>query len=208
MKRFGVIALTFISAALAWGLTAGQTTGLEAFAALVSAAGVVLATRENVWNWLLAIIGSILYGFVFWTAELFSDAGLQGVFVLTSVFGWFWWVRGGTNARTLPVSRLTLRLALVLTVLTVPATWFWMRYLIRIHDTSPFWDALTTILSLAAQFLLSRKVLENWHVWFVADAIYVYIYIVRGLYPTAVLYALFLPLCVAGIAQWRRTARK
>lgn len=69
----------------------------------------------------------------------------------------------------------------------------------------PFWDALTFSISLAAQFLLNRKVLENWILWILADAIYVPLYIYRQYYTTAALYLIFFVLAIAGLAEWRRS---
>jgi nicotinamide mononucleotide transporter len=71
-------------------------------------------------------------------------------------------------------------------------------------DASPWLDAVTTALSLAAQFLLNRKLLEHWLFWILADAVYVYLYVSRGLFLTAVLYATFGGLCLAGLRTWRK----
>lgn len=75
-------------------------------------------------------------------------------------------------------------------------------------STVPFWDALTTVLSLQATYLLTRKRLENWWVWIVADVLYIALYAHKELYLTSVLYAGFLGLCIAGLVQWRREPHK
>lgn len=80
-------------------------------------------------------------------------------------------------------------------------------YLIHVKDSAPFLDALTTVLSLAAQYLLTRKLIENWYVWLAADVVYVGLYVSRHLYLTAFLYALYLLMCVAGLRAWRRSRR-
>src|SRR4029079_8447705 len=69
-------------------------------------------------------------------------------------------------------------------------------------STVPWGDAVTTVLSLGAQWLMSRRYLENWWVWIVADVIYVPLYLAKGLTVTAVLYAVFLLMCVAGLRGW------
>ncbi len=68
---------------------------------------------------------------------------------------------------------------------------------------APFWDALTTAISLAAQFLLNAKRIENWGFWIAADLIYVPLYVVKRLDLTALVYLLFLGLCAAGVTSWR-----
>ena len=68
-----------------------------------------------------------------------------------------------------------------------------------------FWDAVTTTFSLAAQYLLTKKWLENWYVWMAADVIYIPLYFYKHLYLTGSLYFLFLWLCVYGLSLWRRS---
>src|SRR5919205_521985 len=72
-------------------------------------------------------------------------------------------------------------------------------------DASPFLDALTTILSLGAQYLLNRKAVENWLLWMAADVVQIYLYFYKELHLTAVLYFVFLGLCVAGLRGWLKT---
>ena len=73
-----------------------------------------------------------------------------------------------------------------------------MLVLQAVSGSAPFLDALTTILSLAAQYLLNRKAIENWYVWISADVLYIYLYIARDLQLTAILYFIFLCLCLVG----------
>jgi nicotinamide mononucleotide transporter len=81
-------------------------------------------------------------------------------------------------------------------------TWWF----VRIGDASPALDALTTVLSLVAQWLLNRKRLENWLFWITADVAYVWLYVARRLHLTAVLYAIFVILCLVGLRRWRAAA--
>jgi nicotinamide mononucleotide transporter len=84
------------------------------------------------------------------------------------------------------------------------ATWGLTVLLEHVHDIAPFWDALTTAVSLAAQFLLNCKRIENWAFWIAADLVYIPLYVVKRLDLTAIVYVLFLAMCLAGAAAWRR----
>ena len=59
--------------------------------------------------------------------------------------------------------------------------------------------------SLVAQWMMTRKILQNWLIWIAVDVVYVPMFVSQGLYATAVLYAAFLVLAVMGYVEWRRS---
>lgn len=176
----------------------------EAFGFATGAICVWLATKENLWSWPIGLANNLVFAVLFWNARLFGDLGLQGVYFVLGIWGWHQWLSGGRDRQPLPVSRTTLREWLGIAVFLLLGTWGLHRHLVAIQGSAPFWDALSTILSLAAQYLLSRKRIENWWLWIAADLIYVPLYASKGLPLTALLYAGFIVLCVLGLLRWRR----
>jgi nicotinamide mononucleotide transporter len=166
-----------------------------------------LTVRQNIWNWPIGIANSAFYLVVFFQTRLYADMSLQGVYVVLGFLGWYWWLRGGQNRTELNVSRTRPLLAAALGVILLTGTWAMTLFLVRIDDSAPFLDALTTVLSLIAQFMLTRKLFENWFVWISADVIYIGLYIYKDLYLTSILYAIFLTMCIVGAIQWRRSIR-
>jgi nicotinamide mononucleotide transporter len=71
------------------------------------------------------------------------------------------------------------------------------------NSTVPLWDGLTTAMSLTAQYMLTRKVIENWWWWIAVDVVYIALYIYKRLYLTSLLYAIFLGMCVVGLREWQ-----
>jgi nicotinamide mononucleotide transporter len=65
-------------------------------------------------------------------------------------------------------------------------------------------DGFLTAGSLLGQSLLARKKLENWYVWIAVDVLYVGLYLYKSLMLTAILYAIFIALALAGLRAWRR----
>lgn len=126
---------------------------------------------------------------------------------MLGLVGWRQWLHGGASRGRLVVARARWRLLAGCAAFVLAGTWGLTLLLDWARDIAPFWDALTTALSLAAQFLLNGKRVENWAFWIVADAIYVPLYIVKRLDLTAIVYLLFLALCFAGRAAWRRALR-
>jgi nicotinamide mononucleotide transporter len=173
---------------------------------VTGAATVLLAVRESAWNWPVGIANNVFFLILFWKAKLYADAMLQVVYIVISVFGWWNWVRGGAGHTELPISRISGRTTSLLAVLAVAATAVLTWCLRRFTDSStPFGDGVTTALSLAAQYMLSRKLLENWWVWMTADVIYIWLYCYKSLYLAAILYLLFLAMCVAGYTGWKKS---
>ena len=146
-------------------------TWIEILGFVTGAASVTLAVRESAWNWLVGIANNVFFFLLFWHSKLYADALLQIVYAVISVYGWWNWVRGGTGHSKLPISSTGKRTALILFLLTALATGTMTYLLARFSDSKvPFWDGVTTALSLTAQFMLSRKLLENWWVWMTAES--------------------------------------
>jgi nicotinamide mononucleotide transporter len=163
-----------------------------------------LVVRENVWNWPIGLANNVLFFILFLRGRLFADMGLQAVYFALGVYGWWHWLYGGERRTELRISR-ALRAEWIGLAAAVPlATWGLREVLIAVQGAAPFWDSLTAVLSLAAQYLLTRKRIENWWLWIAADLIYVPLYGSRGLPLTAVLFAIFLVMCVTGLRAWRR----
>lgn len=179
---------------------------LEIVAALFGAAAVYLATRENVWSWPVALVNVALYTVVFFQSRLYADMGLQIVYFVLSVYGWYNWLHGGERRSVLHVSRASLRLLLpLLAVVAVTAYSLGWILATRTDAVLPWLDSALTMTSLAAQWLMTRKVLECWLLWIAVDVVYVPMFVSRGLPATAVLYAVFLVLAVLGYIEWRRS---
>ncbi|GAA2308965.1 hypothetical protein GCM10009853_078030 [Glycomyces scopariae] len=187
------------------------TTLIEVLGFASGALCVWLVARQHIANWGIGIFNCLMFIVLFTQWGLYADAGLQLVFIVLGAYGWWNWVRGGGPADdTLPVSRTgrTEWTALVGAGLAALAAIAIL--LDRATDsTVPFWDALTTVLSLMATYGQTRKRVESWWLWIAADLVYIPLYASKGLYLTSILYIGFLALCVLGLRNWRRdlTAR-
>ncbi|KAF0178497.1 MAG: nicotinamide mononucleotide transporter [Limisphaerales bacterium] len=162
-----------------------------------------LVVREHVWNWPVGLANNVFFFILFLQGRLYADMGLQVVYLGLGLYGWWNWVHGRRDA-PLAITRTT-KTEWVALALAVPlGTWALVCVLFAANGAAPLGDAVTTALSLAAQYLLCRKRLENWFFWIAADILYVPLYLSRGLPLTAVLYGVFLLMCLAGLREWLR----
>lgn len=182
---------------------------IEIVAAVFGVISVFLSVKQNIWSWPTAIVNVGLYIFVFFESKLYGDTGLQVVYVILNAYGWYHWLYGGKNRTELPVSRTSPRLGAFLIALGVVGTALLGTVLARKTDAAlPYVDSLTTSTSLIAQWMMTRKLLENWIIWVAVDVIYIGMYIFKHLYPTAGLYLVWLVLSAMGYFQWRTSLRE
>jgi nicotinamide mononucleotide transporter len=177
---------------------------LEIAGFVTGALSVWLAVRQNPWNWPFGVANAICFLVLFWQARLFGDMALQLLFIAICLLGWYRWLFGGAGHSRLRVTRITALGALAYVCAGAVATAVFTPYLRSVGDASPFLDALTTVLSVEAQYLMTRKVIEHWWVWMAADVIYIWLYASRELYLTSLLYVVFFAMCVVGLREWLR----
>lgn len=180
---------------------------LEVIAATFGVISVYLSTKQNIWSWPTAIINVALYIVVFYQGRLYGQMALQPVYLALSIYGWYQWLHGGEKHSKLQVSRASPRLLAGLGILNI-TVWLVLAMILRRTDAAlPWTDAILTSTSLIAQWMMTRKILENWILWIVLDIVYVPMFISQGLYATALLYAAFLVLAMFGFVEWRRSVR-
>jgi nicotinamide mononucleotide transporter len=184
------------------------TTPLELISFVLSVLTVLLNIRQNHWAWLFAIISSAAYGMVFFNSRLYGDMGLQVVFIIVSIWGWYSWLHGGVQRQALDVTRLDRR-GWIVSLIAWAAGFVLLSWFLKTWtDTDvPHADGFLTAGSLLGQVLLSRKKVENWHAWIAVDVLYVGLYLYKHLVLTAILYAVFVAMAAIGLRAWSRVAR-
>ena len=174
---------------------------------LTGAACVYLTVKAHIANFPVGLANSAFFLILFFSAGLYADSALQVVYLVLGAVGWWQWVYGGAGRTPLVVSQASSTELVVMVGMVIAATIPLTILLASAHDIAPFWDALTTALSLAAQWLLNTKKVQTWYFWIAADVIYVPLYFVKDLWLTAIVYVIFLGLCVAGLRAWRAIYR-
>jgi len=182
-----------------------HTDIVEILGFVTGALCVWLLARENIWNWPIGIANNIFYVAVFLKSGLYGDAGLQVVYIVLAAYGWWIWAFPAGVGAELPVAKTSLRQWTWLILATVLATFLLRAFLAAwTPSTVPAWDGLTTALSLAATWGQCKKLVESWWLWIAVDIVYIPLYVYKGLRLTAVLYFVFMLLCIAGLRSWNR----
>lgn len=209
MQKSGLYILTISSIYLliASSLHWVEISLTEVLGFITGAVCVLLVVKQNIWNFPIGIANNVFFIILFFSSRLYGDMVLQVIYIILGVVGWNQWLHGGRNRSKLNISHISIKETLLLFMIGFLTTTVIYLYFQSIHDASPFLDALTTVLSLIAQYLLNGKRVENWYVWILVDVLYIGLYIQRGLYLTAILYAIFIVFCLVGLRAWNLNFR-
>jgi nicotinamide mononucleotide transporter len=179
-------------------------TTLEAVAVLFGLLCVGFTIRQSLWCWPTGLVQVSLYILIFYDVKLYSYLILHVIYVILQLYGWSYWIHGGTRSERLPVTRLGRPGLIGWTVAVVAGTGVWGFGMASSTDASlPYWDAFTTVASLVAQWLMSRKRLESWLFWIAVDVVAIGVYLSKSLVLTSGLYAVFLAMAMMGFVAWR-----
>lgn len=186
---------------------------LELFAATMGVISVWYARKENILVFPVGIINVLIYIYICFAARLYANAGINAVYFISNVYGWYLWAREGEsklkishNSKLQNVASWASILVIYFLALIV------LRYANRtdidyLQSYLPYIDSFNTAFFLVATILMAFKKVENWIFWTVGNVVSIPIYLSQGLYFTAVQYSIFLLLALLGWIEWRRKSR-
>ena len=183
-----------------------QVNWFEIVAAILAIAYLMLAMLEDIRCWVAWIISSLMYFFVMYSANLYMEALLQIFYIFIGLYGLYQWRFKADKKDALKITTWSVKNHLIVIGALVFLTSL-SGYVLMIYTAaaSPFIDAFTTWGAIAASYLVAKKILENWFYWFVIDFVSVFLFISRELYPTALLFIVYLVLVVIGYSAWRKS---
>lgn len=182
------------------------TSSLEWIAVLTGIAYVILAARKSILCWPFAFLSAGIYVYLCYSAQLFIESSLQLFYVVMAVVGWVMWNQSKEDKQFVKTWPVKFHLANVLISLIVAFVLGWMFQKYTAQE-NPYVDAFTTVFSLAATFMVTKKLLYNWLYWIIIDLVSIYLYASRGFHLSSVLYFIFTILAVVGFVQWRKQFR-
>lgn len=195
---------------------------VEAWSTLLGLWFVIAFRKESLWAYPIGIINSLGFIAIFYQVQLYSDMLLNAYFILISFLGWYWWIKhppsGPLKIRYLSYDKWVVCLSLIASgsvilglhidsIIEFLGITFAGDNYQHVPAALPFWDAITTVTSIVAMFLLTRKYIEAWHLWVIIDVICIGIYIYKGVYFLALEYTVFLANAVYAVYQWNKVSK-
>lgn len=182
----------------------GSLGTAELIATMFSIACVYQLANQKIINFLWGSIGVIIFGWIFYEVKLYSDMMLQLFYFLPiQIFSAWWWYEHRVGKQEMKVKGLTqIDSAIWLSVIAITSALLGFNMMYLTNASFPYWDALTTMMSVVAQYLMMKKIWQSWILWISMDIIAINIYHLKGLEITAGLYLVFFFLANYGLYKW------
>ena len=182
---------------------------IEIFGLCAGTLSIALLIKQNIWTWPIGIAYTFASLYIFFTAKLYADFALHVFFLFMSFYGWYYWLQGNSTFDSeLPVSRESKKVLAYSIIICVLAIILASNLFTIYTDAElPYWDNTTSILSVLAIWLQSRKKIESWVFWLIIDILSVGIYFYKDLYLYSLLYSIYVAMAFFGYATWLKSYR-
>ncbi len=194
-----------------------QEQDLLSLAGLVSGVlCVYFLIKQHIITWAWGILYCLISFVIFWRYQLYGDFILHIIFLVLNIYGWYTWARGDARSESdLKVTRLPAFANMGLLFISLAGIWLFAQLLIVgpswFEDmpaaSLPYWDSTTSVLSVTAIWMSTRKYIDNWYYWFVIDILATGIYWYKGIYFYSLLYFIYIFFAVAGYLAWSRSQK-
>ena len=181
---------------------------IEVFGAITGLIYIYFSIKENILLWPIGIISSAIYIYVFFVSKFYADMSLQFYYLFISIYGWFLWTKGKTKDtnENIFIRKVPSKIYIYLSIITIFLFIGIGLFLDKATDSPlPYWDSLTTSLSIIATWMLAKKYIDQWIIWIIVDLISTILYIYKELYPTAILFTVFTIMAFVGYNQWKKS---
>jgi nicotinamide mononucleotide transporter len=185
---------------------------IEIIGAVIGLIYLYLEYKANVWLWPVGVVMSIFYVVIFFHSKFYADAAIYLYYIGANTYGLYQWTRSRKKTivekgitTELPITHLPAKRILPLAFVTF-VLWMILYGILRAVTDSPIplGDAFTTAVSIVATWMLAQKYLEQWLLWIVVNIVSTILYFWKGLYPTGVLFIVYVIVAVLGYLRWRK----
>ncbi len=178
---------------------------LEITAVITGLVYIILLVKENIWCWFFAIISAVLSIYLFYSAQLYSEAILYFYYIFNGIYAWWVWSGKGIQDAGADIQKWPIYKHISAVLMSVFLA-FGLGYFFDNNSDAqrPYLDAGSTIFSFTASFLEAHKVLNGWVYWIIINLFSVFLYLDRNLNLYAVLMGVYFVISIMGYLSWRK----
>ena len=186
---------------------------VELFGTVLYLWSVWLISQRRILTWPVGIASVLLYMTLFYQIRLYSDAFEQVYYLIASIYGWWRWVHSPNDkGAILNVQFSSSRWIVISLLISVALGLATGAFMSRAHSffpgvfpeeaSYPYLDAVTTIMSFTAMWLMARQRIESWFYWIAIDVVGIGLYYVKSVKFLSLLYVVLLFLAIRGCISW------
>jgi nicotinamide mononucleotide transporter len=174
-----------------------------------------LIAKRQALTWPVGIASVLLYMALFYQIRLYSDTLEQIYYLGTSVYGWIIWSKSTKEDGQISDVTYSQNKEVVLWIAVTGITSLLVGIIMsKVHllmpaffpeaASFPFLDALTTVMSFTAMWLMARKKIESWIYWIIVDMIGIGLYYAKDVKFISLLYVILLFMAINGFRSWHK----
>lgn len=200
-------------------------TCFEIFAAIMGFFYVLLEVLQKRAMWILNLITASCYIALYLYQGLYAMMGIQFYYIVVATISLVQWGRearldinrthrmghsaGKEEKPVIIIKRMSTKVAIVSCVIAM-AVFVALGFVFKLltDNPRPFMDSLLATLSMLATYWLSKKYMEQWYLWIVCNVLGIYLFFSQQMYPTAILYTIYIAMCIFGIVHWRKRGER
>lgn len=163
---------------------------------------VYLASKGSRLCFVFGLLSSIIFVQICFSDRLYFDTSINAYYVVMSIFGWFnWKSKSGEIVPQSMNNRKFQYLILMGFVISIILGVVTHQY----SDASlPYVDAFTTVMAVIGTWMMVKKILQNWIVWIIVDAVSIFMYMYKEHYPMAGLFLAYTIISFYGYYNWQK----
>lgn len=213
-EKIWLLAFTAINIALFFIL---QDTWIGLTASLTGMLCVVLTAKGKISSFYWGLINILAYSYVAFQSSYYGDVGLNMLYFLPMTFvGIYYWNNNSVkkeHIKTVKVRSLSWKNKILWMSVSLISLYLFGLLLKAIHGTLPFVDSTTTIFSIVATVLLTKRYTDQWVYWILVDiwsiVMWAYIFIRDGNQVSMlVMWTAFLVNALYGYYNWKKLERQ
>ena len=183
---------------------------IEIIAVFSGIISVWFAKKENILLYPIGTISVLLWIYLCWIGEIYSQAVINLFFFIMNIYGWYNWSRkDSSNVKELRIKSNSQKENLLSSLIAVLLTTI-IYYLLSNIETSDYnWrfiliESFITALNFIAMWLMAWKRVENWILWIIGDIMCIPLFIYKEYYLSVAQFSIFIIIAFMGYFEWKK----
>ena len=158
-----------------------KDTWMSLLSAITGVWCVILTGKGKRSSFIFGLINVIFYAIVAFQAKYYVEVMLNVIYYLPMNFvGWFAWKKHmNDDTGEVVKERLTFKKSVIVYALTAAAIFIYGLILKALGGNLPYIDSMSTVISVVAQILSIKRLMEQWVLWIVVDVVTVIMWAVH-----------------------------